>query len=87
VALRILIVEDDPHTRRILEAFFPRDPLLAAAGVEVTALDDGEQALRALDRHPYDLIISDLVMPRMDFRAHAPRASSRKWRQSAARRH
>jgi DNA-binding response OmpR family regulator/tetratricopeptide (TPR) repeat protein len=66
VPLRILIVEDDPHTRRILEALFPRDPVLAAAGVEVTALDDGEQALRALDRQAYDLIITDLVMPRMD---------------------
>jgi CheY-like chemotaxis protein/tetratricopeptide (TPR) repeat protein len=66
VALRILIVEDDKHIRRIFESLFSHDPELAARGPELTLAEDGKEGLDALEKAKYDLVISDLLMPRMD---------------------
>jgi len=66
VPLRILIVEDDPHVRRILEPLVSEDPAIAAQQAEVRVVEDGNEALAVLDRGPVDLVITDLVMPRMD---------------------
>lgn len=66
MALRILIVEDDKHIRRILESLCSRDPQLAARAPEVVLADDGRAGLEALEKGPYDLVISDLLMPGMD---------------------
>ena len=57
---RILVVEDDKNTRRLMSAVLIRygyEPLLAADGVE---------ALGILDHKHVDLIILDVMMPRMD---------------------
>ncbi|MDB4967861.1 MAG: response regulator receiver protein [Myxococcales bacterium] len=66
MALRILIVEDDKHIRKILEQLLTHEPSLAARAPEVTLAQDGAEGLEALEKGPYDLIISDLLMPRMD---------------------
>jgi DNA-binding response OmpR family regulator/tetratricopeptide (TPR) repeat protein len=66
VALRILIVEDDKHIRRILESLLQHDPAMAARGVEITVAEDGKAGLEALDKLKPDLVVSDLLMPRMD---------------------
>jgi DNA-binding response OmpR family regulator/tetratricopeptide (TPR) repeat protein len=66
VPLRILIVEDDSHVRRILEPLVSEDPAIAAQQAIVRVVEDGAEALAELDRGPVDLVISDLVMPRMD---------------------
>ncbi len=57
-SLRLLIAEDEPHTRRILIT------LLEASGFQVEWVDDGLEALRRLrsDRE-YDLVVTDLLMP------------------------
>ncbi|MEO6760907.1 MAG: response regulator [Candidatus Saccharimonadales bacterium] len=56
---KILLVEDDNNLREIYEA------RLAAEGFEIVAAQDGEQALViAKQEHP-DLIISDVMMPRI----------------------
>jgi DNA-binding NtrC family response regulator len=56
---QILVVEDDAALRATLET------LLGAAGYVVFAAADGESALRILQRHDIDLVLSDLVMPGM----------------------
>ena len=63
MAARVLIVEDEPAQRRILEEMVKR------FGFDVTTADSGLRALEAL-RGPqggtYELVILDLVMPEMD---------------------
>ncbi|HEX6836873.1 MAG TPA: response regulator, partial [Polyangia bacterium] len=66
MALRILIVEDDKHIRKILEQLLTHEPSLAARKPEVVSTQDGTDGLAALDKGPFDLVISDLLMPRMD---------------------
>jgi two-component system CheB/CheR fusion protein len=57
---RILIVDDSDEG---LDAF---QMLLQMAGADVTAANNGKQALALLDDHPFDILISDLAMPQMD---------------------
>lgn len=57
---RILIAEDD----RELCALFSR--VLTKNGYSVTAVADGREALAAMERGYFDLIISDVMMPVMD---------------------
>ncbi len=66
VALRILIVDDDKHTRRIIETYITHDQVLAAKGLEIVVAQDGKEGLAALEKGNFDLIVSDLLMPRMD---------------------
>jgi DNA-binding NtrC family response regulator len=60
---RVLIVDDDPVQRRLLEAMVRR------FGYETETLDGGEAALARLDaadQPPAQLLILDLVMPDLD---------------------
>src|SRR5262249_50304926 len=66
VALRILVVEDDKHIRRILESLLANEASLKARNPEVIAAADGEAGLKALEKGPFDLVITDLLMPRVD---------------------
>ncbi len=57
---RVLVVDDDPLlTGWLVDA-------LAADGHEVDAAHDGHGALQRLENGAYDLILSDLRMPKMD---------------------
>lgn len=58
--LRILVVDDDKNTRRLLQA------LLEQAGYDVSTAEDGQAALEALDAEHVDLIVLDVMMPRLD---------------------
>jgi DNA-binding NtrC family response regulator len=60
MARKILIVEDDAITRRNLCV------LLSEEGYEVDQAGDGVQALEILALRPFDLVLSDIIMPRMD---------------------
>ncbi|HEX9101497.1 MAG TPA: response regulator, partial [Polyangia bacterium] len=66
MTLRILIVEDDKHIRKILEQLLTHEPSLAARKPEVVLASNGTEGLAALDQGRFDLVISDLLMPRMD---------------------
>jgi two-component system, cell cycle sensor histidine kinase and response regulator CckA len=58
----ILVAEDDDTVRRLVTS------VLREAGYDVLEAADGERALeavRAADRAPIDLLIADIVMPRM----------------------
>lgn len=57
---RILVVEDEPTLRRIVvEA-------LESAGYDVAQASDGEAGIRRFEEHHADLVIADIMMPRMD---------------------
>ncbi|MFH1003662.1 MAG: response regulator, partial [Chloroflexota bacterium] len=57
---QILVVDDDPAILRFLGAN------LKARGYEVIMAADGEEALGVIDRELVDLVVLDLMMPRMD---------------------
>ncbi len=59
-AQRILIVDDNETNRDILEA------RLTAHGYEVLHAGDGEEALAAAKAHRPDLILLDVMMPKLD---------------------
>jgi len=56
---RILVVDDEPHILQILRF------TLEKAGYQVSVAEDGEKALRQLDESPPDLVILDIMMPKM----------------------
>ena len=56
---RILVVDDERVIREILAEF------LTLEGFSVHTVEDGEKALTELRLHPYDLLITDLKMPRL----------------------
>lgn len=56
---KILVAEDDAHTRTLMRA------VLKQAGFEADAACDGQQALDMLDRGRYDLLVTDIMMPRL----------------------
>jgi two-component system cell cycle response regulator CpdR len=66
---RILLAEDDESMRGFLER------ALGKAGYDVTAFGNGEEALQRLKEEPFTLLLTDIVMPRMDGIELARRAS------------
>lgn len=58
---RVLVVDDDAGVR-----FTLREMLRSIEGVEVEQAEDGVAALEKLSTHGFELIITDLRMPRMD---------------------
>jgi len=57
---RILIVDDNPTNVKVLQT------RLAAEGYEVITASDGEEALAAAKQHTPDLILLDVMMPKLD---------------------
>lgn len=66
MSLKILVAEDDRHTRRILEHIFTKDPAFREKNAQILLAPDGEEALKIFERESPDLVISDLLMPRLD---------------------
>ena len=56
----ILVVEDNANTRKLMEA------VLTQYGYQPLLARDGVEALEVLDRKHVDLIVLDIMMPRMD---------------------
>ena len=56
----ILIVEDEKALSHALNIKLQQE------GYTVTIASDGEEALQKVESHPYDLILLDIIMPRMD---------------------
>ena len=57
---RILVVEDEPMVAEVVERYLRRD------GHDVALAFDGQSALDDFDAHPSDLVILDLMLPRVD---------------------
>ncbi len=61
-ATRLLLVEDDLTSRRLIRALLPKD-----MKVNISEAEDGQVALRMMEKPPYpDIIICDVLMPNMD---------------------
>jgi EAL domain-containing protein (putative c-di-GMP-specific phosphodiesterase class I)/ActR/RegA family two-component response regulator len=56
----VLVVDDDRQSLRLCET------VLVAAGFVVTTTDDGERASRLIEDQPFDVVLSDIVMPGLD---------------------
>lgn len=58
--VRILVVDDDKNTRRYIEA------VLTGENYTVFTAANGEEALDVMDREHIDLVVLDIMMPKMD---------------------
>lgn len=70
---RVLVVEDDPTVREVVVRYLEREGLI------VDAVSDGEAAIEHANAHWPDLVVLDLMLPRLDgidvcriLRARAP---------------
>lgn len=57
---RILVIEDDKHISKLVKYN------LEKSGYDVTLVEDGEEALDILGKQSVDLIILDIMLPKMD---------------------
>ncbi|GGS70428.1 DNA-binding response regulator [Planobispora rosea] len=58
--VRVLVVDDEPALREALQNS------LEFEGYRVGLAVDGQAALEALEREPYELVLLDVMMPRLD---------------------
>ena len=57
---KVLVVDDEPKMRHLLSMMIER------GGHTVKQAEDGEQALEMVLKNDYDIVITDIKMPRMD---------------------
>jgi CheY-like chemotaxis protein len=57
---RILVVDDDPQIRMLVRTVLER------AGYDVTTARDGQEAIALLAVSDYDVVLLDVMMPRLD---------------------
>ncbi|MFQ5792959.1 MAG: response regulator transcription factor, partial [Acidobacteriota bacterium] len=57
---KILVVEDEPSIREVVSLYLER------AGFQVASVGDGQEAVSALERDPPDLVVLDLMLPRVN---------------------
>ncbi|VVB62905.1 Methanogenesis regulatory histidine kinase FilI [uncultured archaeon] len=58
--MRILVAEDNPSNQKVLVEMLKR------LGYRADAVADGREAVQALERQDYDLVLMDIKMPEMD---------------------
>ncbi len=58
---RLLIAEDDEALAELLEEY-----LVDSGHYEISVFNRGDEALKSLEENPYDLILTDIVMPGAD---------------------
>ena len=63
---RILLVEDEKAIRDAVTAYLERE------NYWVTAVGGGQEALEEFSKHPFDLVILDLMLPPRARRARVP---------------
>ena len=56
----ILVIDDEPHVRKLVRAN------LESSGYKVLTAADGEEALETVERETPDLVILDLMLPKLD---------------------
>ena len=59
VVAKILVVDDEPNIREVVGLYLKRD------GHEVVSAADGEEALEVFERSRPDLVVLDLMLPRL----------------------
>lgn len=56
---RVLVVDDEADVCSVMA------DTLAFAGYDVESTTEGEEALRLLEHRPFDVVVSDIAMPRL----------------------
>jgi CheY-like chemotaxis protein len=75
----ILLVEDEPINRRVIQAMLHR------LGVLIDCANNGQQALAAVAQHHYDLVLMDCQMPDIDGFETTRRLRQQEQQQNVAR--
>lgn len=57
---RVLVVEDDENVRRLIEAYLQRE------GFDIVTAADGEQGWRVFQKSSPDLVLLDIMLPKLD---------------------
>ncbi|MCC0565435.1 response regulator transcription factor [Brevibacillus borstelensis] len=57
---KLLVVDDDPHIRELVRVFLQNE------GFDILEAADGQEALAIMETDQADLVILDIMMPRMD---------------------
>ena len=60
MALHILLADDHPANRKVIEI------MLAPTDIQLTIVEDGQQAVDAFNKNQFDLVLMDMQMPVMD---------------------
>ncbi|MBV8561273.1 MAG: response regulator [Acidimicrobiia bacterium] len=60
MALSVLVVDDDPVILRLLQVNFDLE------GIDVRTAVDGDEGLKLVQTNPPDLVISDIMMPKVN---------------------
>ena len=58
--IQVLVVEDDDSFREVILGSLKKPKR------DISAEKNGKEAIQALQSHPFDLVISDLMMPGAD---------------------
>jgi len=70
-AKRVLVVDDEKNMRHMLSV------ILEKAGYEVALAADGREGLACMESRPFDFVLCDIRMPRMDGMSFLGRAKER----------
>ena len=57
---RVLVIDDEAHIRRVIELKFKNQ------GYRVTTATNGEEGLDIIETEQPDVVITDIMMPKMD---------------------
>ena len=60
MSTKILVVDDDKEIRNLISVYLENE------GMQTKKAEDGMEALKLLDKEEFDLIILDIMMPKMD---------------------
>lgn len=60
IAKKIIVVEDEQYLRELYVQ------ILKQEGYDVDSAEDGEQAFEKLSKNQYDLVLLDVILPKMD---------------------
>ena len=58
--MQILVVDDEQEMRKLIEV------MLSNTDFKITSISDGETALDVLQKEPIDLVLLDVMMPKID---------------------
>lgn len=69
---RVLVIDDEAHIRRVIELKFKNQ------GYRVTTATNGEEGLDIIETEQPDVVITDIMMPKMDGKALCERVNDLK---------